>query len=184
MSKYFKKNKKLLESRIGLGGINSSGPHSNRSVSKYPSGYNMGGFSGDPDSLYSQRQSLASTLEENEEQEEEEKDDQMSEKENLYEFFTRIAKLSLHENKNVEEGQCSIEEGHCSTHESSCTMSEKHCDEALRIMEESELEEASGVAALGGGPATPLGTDAKGKVPSKRERKNRLKHAKKTYGGK
>jgi hypothetical protein len=41
----------------------------------------------------------------------------------------------------------------------------------------------STVASLGGGPATPLGTDAKGKVPSKRRRKNRISHAKRTFGG-
>ena len=103
------------------------------------------------------------------------------EKETLYEFFARIAKLPLNENK-INEGGCDIEEGHCKTHESSCTMSEKQCDESLRIEEEKELEEisAGGVA----GVATPLGTNAKGKVPSDKESRDRIDHAVRTFGGK
>ena len=187
------KKRKLLKEkmgggqRIGLGGINSTGPHYDRYNFKHPSGYHTGGYQGNPDSQFSQRLSLSSTLEEEKEEKEnteQTEDKEMSQKETLYEFFARIARLPLNESKNVKEGGCSIDEGHCSTHESSCTMSEMHCDEALRIMEEQELEEMSTVASLGGGPATPLGTDAKGKVPSSSKRKSRMNHAKTTFGGK
>ena len=172
------KKKKLNEKmggggRIGLGGMNSTGPHYSRHSTKYPTGYHTGGMQGDADTLHSQRTSLSSTLEENEE-EETEKEENM-EQENLYEFFARIAKLPLHEGSQLEEMHCNIKEGHCSVHESNCSMSEKHCDEALRIMEADEVEEASTVASIGGGPATPIGTDAKGKVLSDKERSDKMK---------
>ena len=160
-------------SRIGLGGVNSSGPYNPRYRYNNPSGYHTGGHQGDADSLISQR--MSQTLEESEKEEEEK-----VEEENLYEFFARIAKLNINENKN--ESTCNVEEGYCSTHESSCTMKESQCDESIRIEEEKELDEmsAGGVA----GVATPLGTNSKGKVPSKKERKNRIDHAIKTFGGK
>ena len=174
--------------RIGLGGMNSTGPHYPRHDFNNPNGYSLGGYRGDPDSQFSQRISLSSTLEENEEEQSEENNDMSEEKETLYEYFARIAKLPLNENKedkqNVEEGHCDIEEGHCKTHESSCSMSEKQCDESIRIAEEKELAEMTTTASIGGGPATPLGTDAKGKVPSRNRRKSRMNHAKRTFGGK
>ena len=46
------------------------------------------------------------------------------------------------------------------------------------------MKEMSTVASLGGGPVTPLGTDAKGNIPSSLQMKNRMDHAKKTFGGK
>ena len=139
-------------SRIGLGGINSTGPYNTRYKYDNPSGYHTGGMQGNADSIYSQRQSLISTLEENEEEQSEESKDMPEEKESLYEFFNRIAKLPLKESKEIQEMHCDIEEGHCKTHESHCTMSEMHCDEALRIQEENALEEmsAGGVAGVAG----------------------------------
>ena len=181
------KKKRLNElsgQRIGLGGLNSTGPFNARHMTKHPTGYHTGGYQGNADSQISQRQSLISTLDEDEEIEYKEDQKMLEKEETLYEFFARIAKLPLNEVKNLEEGHCEIEEGHCKTHESSCSMSEMHCDEALRIMEEQELEEISTVASLGGGPATPLGTDAKGKIPSRKRRKDRMIHAKTTFGGK
>lgn len=177
-------NEKMSGQRMGLGGMNAAGPFNTRHKTKHPSGYHTGGMQGNADSLYNQRLALSSTLEENEEEKTEGETDMSEEKETLYEYFARLAKLPLNESKNVEEGGCNIEEGHCSTHESRCTMSEMHCDEALKIMEEQELEEMSTVASLGGGPATPLGTDAKGNVPNRKRRKDRMNHAKRTFGGK
>lgn len=162
--------------RIGLGGINSTGPINTRHMTKYPSGYHTGGYQGNADSQISQRHGLSSTLEEEKEEELDYKEDQNmleEEEESLYEFFSRIAKLPLNENKKIDEGHCSIDEGHCSVHESSCSMSEKHCDEALKMMEEKELEEMS--AGGVGGVATPLGTNAKGKVPTDKERSDFIK---------
>ena len=82
-----------------------------------------------------------------------------------------IIKMPLTESdkKNLEENHCNIKEGHCETHESKCTMKEDQCDESLRIQEEREIEEIS----AGGVPgvSTPLGTDAKGKIPSNKQRK-------------
>ena len=179
------KKKKILKEKmgggyqVGLGGFNSDGPHYNRHNYKHPSGYHSGGYQGNADSQISQRHALASTLDEEEEIEYKEDQKMLEEEETLYEFFARIAKLPLNES-NIEEGHCNIKEGHCSTHESHCTMSEMHCDEALRIMEEQELEEISTVASLGGGPTTPLGTDSTGRVSNN---KKRLTHAKSTYGG-
>ncbi len=46
-------------SRIGLGGMNSTGPHYKRYDTNYPSGYHTGGYTGDADSQISQRHSLA-----------------------------------------------------------------------------------------------------------------------------
>jgi hypothetical protein len=57
-------------SRIGLGGMNSDGPHSGRYNTKYPTGYHTGGYAGNPDSQISQRHSLATLLEKEEELEE------------------------------------------------------------------------------------------------------------------
>ena len=162
--------------RIGLGGMNSDGPNYSRHVFKNPTGYHTGGYTGNADSQISQRQSLISTLEE---QEQEEEKEMSEEKETLYEYFARIAKLPLNENK-IEEGGCDIEEGRCKTHESSCTMSENQCDESIRLEEELAEISAGGVA----GVATPLGTNAKGKVPTDKERQQRLTHAIKTFGGK
>ncbi len=42
----------------------------------------------------------------------------------------------------------------------------------------------STTASIGGGPVTPLGTNAKGRVPSRKRRRDRLNHAKRTFGGK
>lgn len=163
-------------SRIGLGGMNSDGPHYPRYGFKNPTGYHTGGYTGNADSQISQRHALISTLEE---QEQEEEKEMSEEKETLYEYFARIAKLTLNENK-IEEGSCNIKEGHCSTHESKCTMSESQCDESIRLEEELSEISAGGIA----GVATPLGTNAKGKVPSNKERQQRLSHAKRTFGGK
>ena len=164
-------------SRIGLGGMNSDGPHYPRHGFSNSTGYHTGGYTGNADSQINQRHALSSTLHEDEEADYKEDQNML---ETLYEFFSRIAKLPLNEIKEMEEGHCSIKEKHCSTHESHCTMSEKHCDEALKMMEEQELEEmsAGGVA----GVATPLGTDAKGRIPTKQRRKNQLDYFSKTYG--
>ena len=160
--------------KIGLGGVNSSGPHYSRQTSSRPSGYHTGGYSGSPDNQFSQRLSLVATIEENEKDQNEDNIDMSEEKETLYEYFARIAKLPLNENK-TNEGGCDIEEGHCKTHESSCSMKEDQCDESLRMQEEREIEEMSS----GGVPgvATPLGTNAKGKVPSNKQRKERIQAA-------
>lgn len=48
--------------------------------------------------------------------------------------------------------------------------------------EDEEIEEASVVASLGGGPVTPLGTDSKGKTPSNKKRKEQLNYFGKSYG--
>lgn len=68
-------------SRIGLGGMNSDGPHYARYQSKHPTGYHTGGYTGNPDSQISQRHSLATLLEKEEELESytEEKDDELNE---------------------------------------------------------------------------------------------------------
>lgn len=57
---------------IGLGGLNSDGPYTQRYVNKYPNGNNTGGYVGNPDSQISQRQSLISTLDEDAGEEDEE----------------------------------------------------------------------------------------------------------------
>jgi hypothetical protein len=47
--------RRLKENRIGLGGINSTGPINKRYHSKYISGYESGGYSGNADSTFSSR---------------------------------------------------------------------------------------------------------------------------------
>jgi hypothetical protein len=164
--------------RIGLGGTNSAGPYYDYYKTQKPTGYHTGGYTGNADSQISQRHALISTLDEIEEEDMEDKE------ENLMEFFARIMKMPLTESdkKNLEENHCNIKEGHCETHESHCTISEKHCDEAIRMMEEQELEEMS-VAGSIAGATTPLGTDARGEISSSARRKSRLDHAKRTFGG-
>ena len=151
--------KRRLNEKMGGGlsrtniGINDAGPSDPRYKTKFPSGYHSGGYTGNADSQFSQRQSLISTLEEENEDEEYKEDQNMLEEENLYEFFARIAKLPVNENiKKIKESDCNIKEDHCSVHESSCSMSEKQCDESLRMEEEKELEEmsAGGVAGVTG----------------------------------
>jgi hypothetical protein len=104
--------------------------------------------------------------------------------ETLCEYFARIIKMPLTEadKKNIKERHCDIKEGQCKTHKSKCTMSEDHCDEAIRMMEEQELEEMSVVSSIAGA-TTPLGTDARGNIPSNSRRKSRLAYAKRTFGG-
>lgn len=159
--------------RIGLGGMNSSGPFYDRYKPNSPTGYHTGGYQGNADSQISQRHALVSTLEE--ESEEYKEDQNMLEEEDLMEFFARMIRMPLTESDKKD-----IEEMHC------------HCDEVARNEashcpihgERSEIDEISTTASIGGGPATPLGTDAKGKVPSRRRRKSRMDHAKRTFGGK
>ena len=164
--------------RIGLGGTNAAGPYYDYHKTANPTGYHTGGYTGNADSQISQRHALTSTLDETEEEDMEDKE------ENLMEFFARIMKMPLTESdkKNLEEKHCDIEEGHCKTHESNCTMSEDHCDEAIRIREEQGIEEMSVVSSIAGA-TTPLGTDARGNIPSSSRRKSRLAHAKRTFGG-
>ena len=81
--------------------------------------------------------------------------------ETLQEFFARIIKMPLTESDKKE-----------------LLSSEEEKED----MEE-ELEEYSGAAAGGGGPATPLGTNAQGKVPTKSERERQLKYFSKSFGG-
>ena len=57
---------------IGLGGVNSNGPHQTRYKYKNPSGYHTGGHQGDADSIHSQRMSL--TLEEEDDMEKNEEE--------------------------------------------------------------------------------------------------------------
>jgi hypothetical protein len=162
------KKRSLLEyvGRIGLGGINSDGPHYNRYKTKHPTGYHTGGYQGNADSQISQRHALVSTLDE--EKEEYKEDPDMLEEEGLMEFFARIIKMPLTESDKKD-----IEEMHC------------HCDEVARNEashcpihgENRDVDEASTVASLGGGPATRLGTNAKGVEPSSEETKKRLKAA-------
>jgi len=183
--------KRRLNEKMGGGlsrtniGINDAGPSDPRYKTKFPSGYHSGGYTGNADSQFSQRQSLISTLEEdNEEVEYKEDQNMLEEEETLYEFFARIAKLPLNENiEEIKESDCNIKEGHCSVHESSCSMSEKQCDESLRMEEEKELEEmsAGGVAGVAGRFGL---FNADGSRTSKKQHSDRLDHAKKTYGGK
>jgi hypothetical protein len=142
---------------IGVGGMNSDGPHNPRHVFKNPTGYHTGGYTGNADSQISQRHALSSTLDEDDEYIEEE---DLMEEEGLMEFFARIIKLPLTESdkKEIEEIEDNDEEE----------------GEAVKEMS------AGGVA----GVATPLGTNSKGKVPSKKEQKNRIRHAIKTFSGK
>ena len=171
------KKNRLIEkmgggARIGLGGVNSTGPFYDRYKTKNPSGYHTGGYHGNADSQISQRHSLISTLEE--ENEEYKEDQNMLEEEGLMEFFARIIKMPLTESdkKDIEEMHCHCDEvarneaSHCPVHEE----------------EKQDIEEMSGVAALGGGPVTPLGTDSKGNTPSKKRRKEQLDYFSKTYG--
>ena len=142
--------------RIGLGGMNSTGPYDNRHTLKHPNGYHTGGYTGNADSQFSQRQSLISTLEE--ENDEYKEDQNMLEEEDLMEFFARIMKMPLTEEEKKE-----IEE----------------------LDEKDEEEEVSEISAGGvAGVATPLGTDASGKVPSKAKRKSQLDYFNSTYGNK
>jgi hypothetical protein len=142
-------------SRIGLGGVNSTGTSDNRYSTKHPTGYHTGGYQGNADSQFSQRLGLISTLEEEIEEIDYKEDQNMLEEEDLMEFFARIMKMPL-------------------------TESEKEAiikDISLEKEDEEDIDEISGVAALGGGPVTPLGTNAKGKVPSSKERNDRMKSA-------
>jgi hypothetical protein len=138
--------KKILKEKMGGGakgasyGINSSGPNPNKYNKQHISGYNTGAPQGDADSLFSQRLGMISTLEEEDNEEEQE--------ESLYEFFTRIAKLHLIEEKQVDKQLCDIQSKYCKVHESDCTISEHQCDAS--IQSENELEEMSGVGAVGG----------------------------------
>jgi hypothetical protein len=142
--------------RIGLGGMNSTGPYDNRHTFKHPSGYHTGGYAGNADSQFSQRQSLISTLEE--ENDEYKEDQNMLEEEDLMEFFARIMKMPLTEEEKKE-----IEE----------------------LDEKDEEEEVSEMSAGGvAGVATPLGTDATGKLPSKEKMRKQLDYFNSTYGNK
>ena len=141
--------------RIGLGGINSDGPHYPRYSFKNPTGYHTGGYTGNADSQISQRHALVSTLDE--ENEEYKEDQNMLEEEDLMEFFARITKMPLTEEERKE----------------------------IQELDEEDEEEVSEMSAGGvAGVATPLGTNAKGKVPTDKERQERLTHAIKTFGGK
>jgi hypothetical protein len=90
--------------RIGLGGMNSTGPFNTRHMTKYPSGYHTGGYQGNADSQISQRHGLASTLEEENEDLEYKEDQNMleEEEEDLMEFFARIMKMPLTESEKEE----------------------------------------------------------------------------------
>ena len=153
------KKKKINEkmgggSRIGLGGVNSTGTSDNRYSTKHPTGYHTGGYQGNADSQFSQRLGLVSTLEEEVEETDYKEDQSMlEEEEDLMEFFARIMKMPLTESEKEEIIK----------------------DISLEKEDEEDIDEVSGVAALGGGPATPLGTNAKGKVPSDKERSDKMK---------
>lgn len=84
-------------SRIGLGGVNSTGTSDNRYSTKHPTGYHTGGYQGNADSQFSQRQGLISTLEEEDEEIEYKEDQNMLEEEDLMEYFARMAKISTKE---------------------------------------------------------------------------------------
>lgn len=141
--------------RIGLGGMNSDGPNYPRHSFKNPTGYHTGGYTGNADSQISQRHALASTLDE--ENEEYREDQHMLEEEDLMEFFARITKMPLTEEERKE----------------------------IQELDEEDEEEVSEMSAGGvAGVATPLGTNAKGEVPTDKERQERLTHAIKTFGGK
>lgn len=154
------KKKKINEkmgggSRIGLGGVNSTGTSDNRYSTKHPTGYHTGGYQGNADSQFSQRLGLVSTLEEEIEEVEEidyKEDQNMLEEEDLMEFFARIMKMPLTESEKEEIIK----------------------DISLEKEDEEDIDEISGVAALGGGPVTPLGTNEKGKVPSDKERSDKM----------
>jgi hypothetical protein len=107
------KKKRLEEkmgggNRIGLGGVNSTGPNYNVNRTKHPSGYHTGGYQGSPDSQFSQRLALSSTIEEDEEIDDQ---DMLEEdEETLYEFFSRIAKLNILESEEKELEDSEIED--------------------------------------------------------------------------
>lgn len=157
-------------SRIGLGGMNSDGPHNTRYHTKNPSGYHTGGFQGNADSIFSQRQALISTLNEFDEDYDDvndlfryddsydyNHDEYGDDQEDLNEFFARLIKMPLIE-----------------------TIEQDSLDEEEE--EEDQVKEFSGVAALGGGPATPLGTNAKGKVTNKKQKFDFIQFAKNSVG--
>ena len=89
---------------------------------------------------------------------EEEAHNEDEEKESLQEFFARLIKMPLTEADK-----------------------QKIIDSEQVDEDEEQIEEmsAGGVA----GVATPLGTNAQGKVPSKSERKKQLKYFSKSFGG-
>jgi hypothetical protein len=102
-----KKKRKLNEkmgggARIGLGGMNSDGPHYPRHKTKYPTGYHSGGYTGNADSQISQRHSLATLLEKEEELESylKEKPDDLNE--NILEYRVKSkTKYMLIETLNI-----------------------------------------------------------------------------------
>ena len=89
-----------------------------------------------------------------------EEEDEESKNETLQEFFARLIRMPLTEADKKE------------------LLDSENVEE-----NEEDLDEFSGVAAGGGGPATPLGTNAQGKVPTKAEREKQLKTFSKSFGG-
>lgn len=150
MKKKIIKEKMGGGNRIDLGGVNSDGPYYDRYGFKHPTGYHTGGYRGNADSIHSRRMNLKSDSEMEEDIEYKE-DQNMLEEEELMEFFARIMKMPLteEEKKNI-----------------------------IKSDAEEEEEDVSEISAGGvAGVMTPLGTNAKGKVPSDKERKDRIKAA-------
>mgnify|MGYP001182901740 CR=1 FL=1 len=130
-------------------GINSQGPADPRYITKYPSGYNMGGYSSNADSTFSQRLALASTLEEDDESIEYAEDPNLlyEKEESLIEFFARIMKMPLEEAAKI------VDE-----------------DKEEEADEEEEVSEYSGGGVAGVGMK--LGYNADGTPTTKKQRAN------------